>query len=176
MKNHYILYMRRLGKEYGIDVNSSVTMKYGSVNRNDPRVVYLSGKCWVSPRNETDYEKVAYKVKQAIRRSTNQLVADGKEFDKDYILDFYVNLDELTVNDSKFMSFDIYIRQAAGSERPLAELRDVLSVGADGISSCVESVFNENGFSVGKTKKSAASGIYCYTNGSKVSHGNEKDS
>ena len=47
--------MKRLNKEYILDFSNDIDVRFGSVNKDDPKVIYLSGKCWVSPKFEDDY-------------------------------------------------------------------------------------------------------------------------
>ena len=50
--------MKRLNKEYILDFSNDIDVRFGSVNKDDPKVIYLSGKCWVSPKFEDNYNNI----------------------------------------------------------------------------------------------------------------------
>ena len=62
--------MKRLNKEYKLDVCKHISLKYGTVNRNNPQVVYVSGKCWVSPLRNMNYADVISNIEKEMRRNS----------------------------------------------------------------------------------------------------------
>lgn len=42
--------MKRLNKEYSLDINEYIDVKYGSVDRNNPIVIYVTCKRMDLPR------------------------------------------------------------------------------------------------------------------------------
>ena len=49
--------MKRLNKEYSLDINEYIDVKYGSVDKLNPVVIYVSCKGWVCPECENDYDE-----------------------------------------------------------------------------------------------------------------------
>jgi hypothetical protein len=119
--------MKRLNKEYKLDVCSRISVKYGSVNKDDPRVIYVSGKCWVSQNGSNDCDKVMHKAELGMRKNIKLFLMDGIHFDKRFILDFDFNSDNFGVGDKKYLSFDFFLRQNERNKRPLKELKEILS-------------------------------------------------
>ena len=39
--------MKRLNKEYRLNLSRAIDIKFGSVNKEETKVVYLHGKWWV---------------------------------------------------------------------------------------------------------------------------------
>ena len=144
--------MKRLNKEYKLDVSNNVIIKYGSVNKDNPQVVYVSGKCWVCPTRETDYDNVISKVESEMRSNIKRIFIDGVNFENRFILDFDISTDGLYPNRKKFLSFDFYLRQKEKNKKSLTDLKKLLDSKVGAISSSMVYTFNQNDFTVEKRK------------------------
>lgn len=144
--------MKRLNKEYKLDVCNHVLVKYGSVNKENPQVVYISGKCWISPLQETDYDSVINEVEREMRNNIKMFLIDEYNFCGKYILDFDVCSDNMCVGVNKFLSFDFFVRQNDKNKKQLKDLIPILSKRVSTIVNGMVYSFNENGFSVSKRK------------------------
>lgn len=144
--------MKRLNKEYKLDVCNHISLKYGTVNRNNPQVIYVSGKCWITPNKEMDYSDVINGIESNMRRNIKFFMIDGVNFDNKYILDFDINVDALAPNTKKFLSFDFYLRQNEENKKGLSELKDFFTRKVSTIANNLVYKLNENGFTVNKRK------------------------
>lgn len=144
--------MKRLNKEYKLDSSSSVILKYGSVNKDNPQVIYISGKCWICPTVETDYDKVITDIESEMRKNIRKILVDGVNFDDKFILDFDISTDGLYPNRKKFLSFDFYLRQNERNKKSLVDLKEFLDSKVRYISNEMVFAFKENAFTVEKQK------------------------
>jgi hypothetical protein len=144
--------MKRLNKEYKLDVCNHISLKYGTVNRNNPQVVYISGKCWVSPQKEMDYSNVINDIEKNMRKNIKSFLIDGINFDNKFILDFDINIDNLTPKTKKFLSFDFYLRQNEKNKKELADLKELFDRKISTIANNLVYSFKENDFTVDKKK------------------------
>lgn len=144
--------MKRLNKEYKLDVSDNVTLKYGSVNKDNPQVIYVSGKCWVCPTKETDYDSVISSIESDMRRNIRNVLVDGVNFENRFILDFDISTDGFFPNRKKFLSFDFYLRQNERNKKKLADLKQLLGGKVSLISNKMVFAFKENSFTVEKKK------------------------
>ena len=144
--------MKRLNKEYKLDSSSSIVLKYGSVNKDNPQVIYVSGKCWICPTVETDYDKVITSVESEMRKNIRNGIVDGVNFANKFILDFDISTDGLYPNRKKFLSFDFYLRQNERNKKSLADLKQLLDSKVRYISNEMVYMLKENGFTVEKQK------------------------
>lgn len=145
--------MKRLNKEYKLDVCNHINLKYGTVNRNNPQVIYVSGKCWISPLRKMDYSSVFNEIEKNMRKNIKTFLTDGVNFENKYILDFDINVDNLSPNEKKFLSFDFYLRQNDKNKKELSALKDVFNRKISTIANNLVYMFKENDFTVNKTKK-----------------------
>ena len=144
--------MKRLNKEYRLDVSDSVVLKYGSVNKDNPQVVYITGKCWIKPTLKNNYKKIIESAEANMRTDIKNIIADNINFTNKFILDFDVSMDDFLINKKKFVSFDFYLRQNETNKKPLKKLGDVLSRKVSAIANNMVEMLNENGFQVEKRK------------------------
>jgi hypothetical protein len=144
--------MKRLNKEYKLDVCKHISLKYGTVNRNNPQVVYVSGKCWVSPLRAMNYGDIISNIEKEMRRNIKTFFIDEINFDNKYILDFDINVDNINPNEKKFLSFDFYLRQNEKNKKQLVDLKDMLNRKVSTIANNLVYMFKENDFSIEKRK------------------------
>lgn len=144
--------MKRLNKEYKLDVCNHISLKYGTVNRNNPQVVYVSGKCWVSPQRDMDYGNVIDNIEKTMRKNIKSFLIDGINFDNRFILDFDINIDGLVPREKKFLSFDFYLRQNENNKKKLSELNDLFKRKISTIANNLVYSFKENDFTINKKK------------------------
>jgi hypothetical protein len=144
--------MKRLNKEYRLDVSDNVVLKYGSVNKDNPQVIYVSGKCWICPTQETDYDGVISDIESDMRRNIRNILVDGVNFENKFILDFDISTDGFFPNRKKFLSFDFYLRQNERNKKKLADLKQLLGGKVSLISNKMVFAFKENSFTVEKKK------------------------
>ena len=145
--------MRRLNKEYKLDICNHINVKYGSVNRDNPQVVYVSGRCWISPNsNNSNCKDVICDIEKNMRKNIKLFLIDGINFDDKFILDFDVNTDNMANGVRKYLSFDFYLRQNENNKKTLKELKPMLSSRLSTVVNNVVYQFNENNFSVDKKK------------------------
>ena len=145
--------MRRLKKEFKLDVSNHIIVKYGSMNKDNPQVIYVSGKCWVSPQSEMDYESIISDIEKQMRKNIKLFFMDGINFDKKFILDFDVNTDKISVGDKKFLSFDFFVKQNNETTKQLKELKTIITGKVSTIVNNLVYLLKENNFIVAKTKR-----------------------
>ena len=144
--------MKRYNKEYKLDVCNHISLKYGTVNRMNPQVIYVSGKCWVAPESLMNYNDVICNIEKGMKRNIKSFLIDGVNFDNRFILDFDINVDDITPNKKKFLSFDFYLRQNEKNKKELSQLKDLLDRKVSTIANNLVYMFKENEFTIDKNK------------------------
>lgn len=144
--------MQRLNKEYKLNVCDHIIVKYGSVNKDNPQVVYISGKCWVSPTHEADYACLANLIENNFRKTVRRVMLDGINFENRLILDFDVVTDKMFVGSRKYLCFEIYLRQNEKNKKRLKDLSSIITSKTSIIANSLAESLHRNGFLVGKQK------------------------
>ena len=154
--------MRRLNKEYKLNVCRHISMRYGSVNKKDPRVIYISGKCWLEPSEQDDYVQVIKSLENEFKKNVKLFLANGKSFGKRFILDFHANADSMEQGSKTYMSFDLYLRQSDKDVQPLEALQDTLSKYASTLSNSFVYACARHGLSATKNKNNSYERNYTF--------------
>jgi hypothetical protein len=144
--------MRRLNKEYKLEVCKHISLKYGSVNKNNPQVVYVNGRCWICPTKLMDYQTILENIEKDMKKNIKTFLIDGINFDNKYILDFDINTNSLLPNEKKFLSFDFYLRQNENNKKDLLSLKDIFERKVSTIANNLVHSFKKNQFTIEKTK------------------------
>lgn len=144
--------MKRLNKEFKLDICDQILLKYGSVNKDNPQIVYISGKCWVSPQTKMDYTLAINIIKKEMKNKIKTFLIDGENFCNKFILDFDINTDKMLPNEKKFLSFDLYLKQNENNKKSLKNLKEILNRKMRVIANNLIYLFNENDFSIQKKK------------------------
>ena len=122
------------------------------MNKNNPQVVYISGKCWISPLRIMNYADVINGIEKEMKKNIKTFFIDNINFDNKFILDFDINTDNINLNEKKFLSFDFYLRQNEKNKKSLKDLKDLLNRKVSTISNNLVYMFKENDFSIEKRK------------------------
>lgn len=144
--------MKRLNKEYKLDVCQDVSAKYGSINKDDPQVVYVSCRCWVRPQHEMNYAEAVSNVEEEIRKNIKEFFTNSASFENKFILDFDINTDRMTPLAKKFLSFDFYVKQNEQMKKSLKELKELMTSKVSTIVNRFTELMSENDFAVTKKK------------------------
>lgn len=142
--------MQRLNKEFKLNISDNISLKYGTVNKDNPQVIYLSGKCWVSPLFEGDYFNVVDLIKKEFKHDISSFVFNDSVFNSHFILDFDFDNDNLQYGKKKFISFNIFFKQS--NEIQIKVNNPVFKTKFDELINDFLNLFISNEFSVSKSK------------------------
>lgn len=142
--------MKRLNKKYKICSDNNIELIYGSTNKDNPQVIYVSGKCWISPLFCGEYETILNNIKKEFIHYINKFVKIDNIFDNKFILDFDINIDSLNLNTKKYLSFNIFLKQKNEVLYPLKS--DKLFSNFYKLSDKLEELLQSNDFKIYKRK------------------------
>lgn len=114
--------MVNLNREYPICVDNGYTAKFGSVNREDPKVIYITARLWIAPSKEFDYKTSIKNVQNSFRKAVSSSLKDDSMFMDRYILDYDYFFDYVTVGKKKGFSVEMYLTQK--DTKKLADIKD----------------------------------------------------
>ena len=77
--------MKRFNKEYNLTKYGSIQMKLGTINKDDPKVVYVSGRCWLTPSIEIDYNDAFEEIKKRVCRKVKSVINNDEGFSNKFI-------------------------------------------------------------------------------------------
>lgn len=144
--------MLRLNKEYKIELNDKLSIKYGTVNRNHPIVIYLSCRTWVCPTNKFDFENQFEEIKRLFKKDLKVKLSNNVLFENKFICDFDYKVKVIKEKKKNFLSFEIFLKQKENNIIQAKLLKDdIVNIFNDVINNFVDNMTN-NSFSLSLTK------------------------
>lgn len=144
--------MIRLNKEIKLNNCKNINLKYGSINKNDPKVIYISGKMWLCPTYDGDYNEQIDLIHNSFKKKLNNALLNSIIFDKKHILDFDLNPGNLVKNKKKFVSISCFLKQKGEKIVNLNNIKNIISANFGYLFKELEEELIENEFEVSKTK------------------------
>ena len=144
--------MIRLNKEIKLNNCKNINLKYGSVNKNDPKVIYVTGKMWLCPTYDGNYSEQIEIMHNNFKRELKNVLGNSVIFEKKHILDFDLNVENLVKNKKKFASITFFVRQHDDKLMNLKNIRNVISSDFGYLFKELENELIENEFEVSKTR------------------------
>lgn len=143
--------MERLAKNYELLINDKLNVTYGTINRLNPSVIFLNGKLWIKPKIKMDYISESLEVCKEFKKNLKKTLLYNKLFDRKYICDFDIKPIGFCVGKSKFISFEIIIKQKV-VEKDITKLKnDIIDIFNPMFNSLIED-FNLYDFEVNSNK------------------------
>ena len=144
--------MIRLNKEVKLNSCKNISLKYGSVNKNDPQVIYVSGKMWICPTYDGDFNKPINLVYSKFKKELSRILRNSTVFESRHILDFDLNSENLVRDKKKFFSITFFVKQKSENLINLNNIKNIVSSDFSYLFSELENDLIENEFEVSKTK------------------------
>lgn len=142
--------MKKSVKEIKLNVSDSIVLKYGTMNRETPKVIYINGKTWLMPLYEGDYEKVVNQAISIYKKDLKKRLLETDKFERNMLCEFDIRPEAMKVNKKKFLSFDIFIKQKHCLE--MKKLKDELSECVGNASDIFADSLTQNDFLLSKVK------------------------
>ena len=142
----------RLNKEIKVDICDNINIKYGSVNKNDPQVIYVSAKMWVSPLYNGDYNVPVSIIYNNFRKELSKCLMDSLSFESKHILDFDIIPSNFTKDKKTFCSITFFIRQKPEKIVKLNNIKSIISSKFGYLFRELERDLIENDFNISKKK------------------------
>lgn len=103
--------IERLSKNYELLNNDKLNVVYGTLNRLNPSILFFNGKMWIKPTCKMDYVNESSEVCKVFKKNLKKVLLDNKLFDRKYICEFDIKPIGFCENKSKFISFEIVLKQ-----------------------------------------------------------------
>lgn len=143
---------KRLSQTYNL-VNDKMAISFGTVNKKNPVVVYISLGTWLNTNTLGNHKKYLISLEDTVRRLIKtHMLYDGL-FGQRFILDYDVCLDPFRNGTKRFLYIDVYLKQNGTTIHTLKELLPTISERTSKLVDAVIDDLESNDFTVTKTKK-----------------------
>lgn len=129
----------RLNSEKKID-NKYFDVKIGTVNRLNPRAIYVEGKTFIKPlQKRDDYLSDISLMRYKLKNKLNNELSQNKLFDRRFILDFDIASSCVRYNKNSYLFFQVTMKQKSN---PPIKLDEVKSLSENMITNVVDTLSN----------------------------------
>ena len=143
---------KRLNLEKKIDFDV-FQPKLGTVNRNNPVSVYLTGKTYIIPKEcKDDYKEDLRLLETDLKDDLRRFFASSPFLNKDFILNFEVSENGVKYGKKSYCFFQIFFTQKNEEIKPLQTLKSEISCDIDEMLKYVESHITSHGFSINEKR------------------------
>lgn len=103
--------MKRTNQKITLHINDTCDMLCGTTNKYQPKVIYVSGKTWVEPMQDKDYNLIINNIFINFKKELYKRILSTQFFDKNFITNFEITQTSLKIHKKSFLNFEIYLRQ-----------------------------------------------------------------
>lgn len=143
---------KRLCESYNLVINNKMaTTKFGTVNKKNPVVVYISLGTWLYTKG--NHKQYLISLEDTVRRLIKTYLLNDGLFAQRYLLEYDVCLDPFRNGAKHFLSLDLYLKQ---NSTTILSMRELLPSVTERTSKFVDELIDnleDSGFTVSKTKK-----------------------
>jgi hypothetical protein len=139
--------------------NDFFNIKLGTVNKNNPEVIYFEVRTFISPLEESDnYSQVFTYLKKEFSKKISNTLKNNDFFSDKYILDFQIANSGIRLNKKSYLSFQLFLRQKSVIIKELKEIKKIAEPFLTELLNDFKNDIISNNFSITKSKKE---NIYC---------------
>lgn len=142
--------MKKLVKEIKLNVSDAIVLKYGTTNRENPKVIYINGKTWIKPLYYGDYEEAVNQAISTYKKEIKKRLLETNKFERNMLCEFDIRPEAMKFNKKKFLSFDIFVKQRGCLD--MKSLKDDLYECVGNASDIFVDNLIRNDFSISKVK------------------------
>ena len=113
--------MERLNKEYYLNFNDKINLKYGSVNKNLPQVIYVCGSSWITPKFNGEYYSIINSIFSKFKSQLKCAIVASPYFENKFVCDFDLKTASLRENKKNYFTFEFYVKQ----KNNIIQLKDI---------------------------------------------------
>lgn len=117
-------------------------VKCGTINKNNPEVVYIRTKTKVKPSTKkTNYCSEITAVKNEFVKTVKSIITENVTVSNDYIIHFDANEKGMMYNKNSYIKYDIYLKPSV--MKNFMEYRTEMSALANKLNDKLSSLLNE---------------------------------
>ena len=145
---------KKLGKEFNLNLDEHFEIKYGCVNRLDPKVIYINCKCWISPNTMHEIDKTMNDILLKFKIKLKDIINNSDYFYNKFIYDYFLSLNNLKRNKKNFFSIEFLLHRK-DTELDFYDLKKQIELSFKHLfNELSNDILKTNIFNVTKTKRS----------------------
>lgn len=143
--------MERLNKEYYLNFNDKINLKYGAVNKKLPQVIYVCGSSWITPKFSGEYYSIINSIFSKFKSQLKCAIVASPYFENKFVCDFDLKTASLRENKKNYFTFEFYVKQ----KNNIIQLKDISNSIKNTFQNLIDNFVNnltDNTFELTKSK------------------------
>lgn len=103
--------MKRTNKEINLNLTDSCVISYGITNKLNPKVIYVTCRTWIRPKENKDYHTIIEDNFKILKKELFNKISTSNIFDKNFITNFEITKSTFKINKKNFLNFEIFLKQ-----------------------------------------------------------------
>ena len=129
-------------------------LKIGTTNKNNPQVIYVEGRTFVSPLdNKEDYSRDILDFQHTLKSAISNGLANNRHFEKKFIVDFQLASKGICYNKKSFLSFQFLLKQNPENVMKFKDAKEKAMPLVDNVITKLGNSIEEHDFKITKTKR-----------------------
>ena len=142
---------KRLNETYSLGISDKMAISYGTVNKKNPVVVYLSLGCWIYSDTIGNHKQKLITIEDTVRKLVKTDIINDGLFAQRFLLDYDVCLDNV-FRAKRYVSIEVFLKQNGTTIHSVKELLPTISERTSKLVDELIDNLEDNGFTVTKTK------------------------
>ena len=102
---------QRLKREIKVCNGEPMMLKIGTMNRLNPISFSITGKGWIVPNSEENYEKTFRLIKRCLNKKIGEIISESDMIDENYILNVEISTEKMRLHKKSYIYYDVYFKQ-----------------------------------------------------------------
>ena len=143
----------RLNRERKID-NDIFKVKIGTTNKENPQVIYVDGRVFLSPSEVMDnYSDEIEDIRKNFKRTIGERLRTNEIFEDRFILNFDISSSRMIKDKRSFLSFQFFLKQKNTAPLKLGAVKEKSEIFINSLLSNLEGDIQSHCFTLHKTRK-----------------------
>ena len=143
----------RLNRERKID-NDIFKVKIGTTNKENPQVIYVDGRVFLSPSEVMDnYSDEIEDIRKNFKRTIGERLRTNEIFADRFILNFDISSSRMIKDKRSFLSFQFFLKQKNTAPLKLGTVKEKSEIFINSLLSNLEGDIQSHCFTLHKTRK-----------------------
>lgn len=118
---------KQRGKEINIGKIGEFTVKLGSVNVMEPRVLYVNIKGRIPRENAVNFGSRREEIRVAVKRRINEMIRKSGKLNENFLYDFSLNDENLESGKKKTLLIEFMLKQKGNDVSSVKKITEELS-------------------------------------------------
>jgi hypothetical protein len=143
---------KRVCKNVPLKISNKIKFGYGTVNKKDPKVIYIYFNGWLNPMYECDYEERVKRIRKSFTSALKESLYHNDNFNYEHISHFDLSLVNMSPNHKNYLDIQIFLTQKQGNKTEFNKMKGVIEKNFSGMVGKLSKILEDNDYEIALKK------------------------